>query len=71
MAGDRYGWIPLPYVIEQNEYETILQIIDDLLDKELLNREKKIKGKEQCCDDVIVYKKLLKDISSRIGEIAN
>ena len=37
MAGDRYGWIPLPYAIEQNEYETILKNIDDLSDKELLN----------------------------------
>jgi hypothetical protein len=37
MAGDRYGWVPLPYAIEENEYETILQIIDNLSDKELLN----------------------------------
>ncbi|WNL16133.1 DUF4062 domain-containing protein [Arcobacter cryaerophilus gv. pseudocryaerophilus] len=37
MVGDRYGWVPLPYAIEQNEYEILLQNIDDLSDKKLLN----------------------------------
>ena len=27
MVGDRYGWVPLPYAIEQNEYETILSLV--------------------------------------------
>ncbi|MEA3499031.1 MAG: DUF4062 domain-containing protein, partial [Campylobacterota bacterium] len=27
MAGDRYGWIPLPYDIEQKEFETIVEQI--------------------------------------------
>ncbi len=37
MAGDRYGWIPLPYVIEKNEYKNILQLVENNEDKELLN----------------------------------
>ena len=35
MAGDRYGWIPLPYAIEKKEFETILKNIKDD-DKEFL-----------------------------------
>ncbi|MCT7535791.1 DUF4062 domain-containing protein [Aliarcobacter cryaerophilus] len=37
MAGDRYGWIPLPYLIERSEYEAILTNIEKEEDKELLN----------------------------------
>ena len=37
MAGDRYGWIPLPYLIEKSEYETIITNIEKEEDKELLN----------------------------------
>ncbi len=29
MIGDRYGWIPLPYAIEQEEFETITKHISD------------------------------------------
>jgi len=29
MLGDRYGWIPLPYIIEQIEFEEILKFTDD------------------------------------------
>lgn len=28
MLGDRYGWIPLPNIIEQNEFEQIMQNLD-------------------------------------------
>lgn len=28
MLGDRYGWIPLPYIIEQNEFDEILKIVN-------------------------------------------
>ena len=37
MAGDRYGWIPLPYLIERSEYEAIVTNIEKEEDKELLN----------------------------------
>ncbi|MFX4242438.1 tetratricopeptide repeat protein [Aliarcobacter butzleri] len=37
MAGDRYGWIPLPYLIEKSEYEAIVTNIEKEEDKELLN----------------------------------
>ena len=37
MIGDRYGWIPLPYLIEKSEYETILSNIEKTKDIELLN----------------------------------
>jgi len=37
MAGDRYGWIPLPYLIKKTEYETIVTNIEKEEDKELLN----------------------------------
>lgn len=26
LAGDRYGWIPLPYAIEKNEFETLMNL---------------------------------------------
>ena len=36
MLGDRYGWIPLPYNIEQNEFEEILKFSDNT-ESSLLN----------------------------------
>lgn len=36
MIGDRYGWIPLPNIIEKNEFEQILQNLD-IEDKEYLS----------------------------------
>ena len=33
MAGDRYGWIPLPYLIKKTEYETIVTNIEKEEDK--------------------------------------
>lgn len=30
MLGDRYGWIPLPNIIEKNEFELILQNVEDV-----------------------------------------
>jgi len=35
MAGDRYGWVPLPYAIEKEEFETLYKQAEDkqLLDK--------------------------------------
>lgn len=36
MVGDRYGWIPLPYMIEKDEFETLsLKVNED--DKHVLN----------------------------------
>ena len=29
MLGDRYGWIPLPRIIEKQEFESILKLLDD------------------------------------------
>ena len=37
MAGDRYGWIPLPYLIEEKEFDSILENIENSDDKKLLN----------------------------------
>jgi hypothetical protein len=28
MIGDRYGWVPLPYAIEQSEFEQLIEITD-------------------------------------------
>lgn len=36
MLGDRYGWIPLPYTIEQKEFEEILNYTQPNKQKELL-----------------------------------
>ncbi|TLP35500.1 ankyrin repeat domain-containing protein [Arcobacter arenosus] len=36
MAGDRYGWVPLPYMLEQKEFENILEKIENDKDKTLL-----------------------------------
>ena len=36
MIGDRYGWIPLAYAIEEKEFETIFNNINSTKDKELL-----------------------------------
>ena len=36
MIGDRYGWIPLPYAIEEKEFETLLALIDSNEEKQLL-----------------------------------
>lgn len=36
MIGDRYGWVPLPYTIEQSEFETLLPLINKAEDKKLL-----------------------------------
>lgn len=36
MLGDRYGWIPLPYTIEQKEFEKILNYTQPNEQKELL-----------------------------------
>ncbi|SEA16877.1 Tetratricopeptide repeat-containing protein [Desulfuromusa kysingii] len=41
MAGDRYGWTPLPYAIEQNEFETLLALIDPKDQEVLLEWYKK------------------------------
>ncbi|MFP4487145.1 MAG: AAA family ATPase, partial [Campylobacterales bacterium] len=37
MVGDRYGWVPLPYMIEKDEFEEIRDKIEDVGDKELLD----------------------------------
>ena len=29
MLGNRYGWVPLPYAIAQDEFETILTWLQD------------------------------------------
>jgi len=34
MLGDRYGWVPLPYAIEKEEFETLYKITED---KQLLD----------------------------------
>jgi hypothetical protein len=36
MIGDRYGWIPLPYAIEKEEFETLLALASTEQEKELL-----------------------------------
>ncbi len=36
MAGDRYGWVPLPYIIEKNEFEAILELSNPKDTDELL-----------------------------------
>lgn len=36
MIGDRYGWIPLPYAIEKEEFETLLALANTEQEKELL-----------------------------------
>ncbi|MDQ6975280.1 MAG: DUF4062 domain-containing protein, partial [Mariprofundaceae bacterium] len=36
MSGNRYGWIPLPYLIEESEFERILQAVENDADKQLL-----------------------------------
>ncbi len=38
MLGERYGWIPLPFMIEKNEYESMFLHVKDEKQKELLNR---------------------------------
>jgi len=38
MAGDRYGWVPCPYAIEQGEYNTILSKVDSKEDQTLLDK---------------------------------
>ena len=37
MSGNRYGWIPLPYIIEASEFGLILQVIKEEADRLLLN----------------------------------
>ncbi|MCX6051033.1 MAG: tetratricopeptide repeat protein [Campylobacterales bacterium] len=37
LTGDRYGWIPLPYMIEKDEFETLYSFIK-VADKELINK---------------------------------
>lgn len=37
MVSERYGWIPLPYLIEKSEYEIILANIEKKEDIEILN----------------------------------
>ena len=37
MSGDRYGWIPLPYMIEKSEFHVILNNIQSVADKLLLS----------------------------------
>jgi len=37
MAGDRYGYIPLPYMIEKKEFEKIKNLVKIVNDLELLN----------------------------------
>jgi len=36
MIGDRYGWVPLPYVIEKNEFESLLTHLN-AAQKDILN----------------------------------
>jgi len=36
MIGDRYGWISLPFSIEQSEFETLLPLVNKEEDKQLL-----------------------------------
>jgi WD40 repeat protein len=36
LAGDRYGYIPLPYMIEQQEFDAVLNNVEIMDDKELL-----------------------------------
>ena len=38
MAGDRYGWVPCPYAIEQGEYNTILSQVTSKEDQALLDK---------------------------------
>lgn len=38
LAGDRYGWVPCPYAIEQNEFELILSHVIDEDKKEILRK---------------------------------
>ena len=38
MAGDRYGWVPCPYVIEAGEYNTILSKVTSKEDQALLDK---------------------------------
>ncbi|MBS9782437.1 MAG: tetratricopeptide repeat protein, partial [Arcobacter sp.] len=37
LSGDRYGWVPLPFMIEKDEFESILKNINDKEEKNLLN----------------------------------
>jgi hypothetical protein len=37
MLGDRYGWIPLPNIIESSEFETIIENVKTNEEKELLS----------------------------------
>jgi hypothetical protein len=36
MLGNRYGWVPLPYMIEKNEFESILCAIDESENREFV-----------------------------------
>ncbi|MBS9782506.1 MAG: tetratricopeptide repeat protein [Arcobacter sp.] len=36
LSGDRYGWVPLPFMIEQKEFKSILENINDKEDEDLL-----------------------------------
>nr|MCH9769736.1 DUF4062 domain-containing protein [Gammaproteobacteria bacterium] len=38
MAGDRYGWVPCPYAIEEDEYKTILSKVVKKEDQALLDQ---------------------------------
>lgn len=37
LLGDRYGWVPLPYRIEQSEFEEIIKFVTIVDDLDLLN----------------------------------
>jgi len=38
MIGDRYGWIPVPYMIEENKFDTLKTFIKKRLDRKILSR---------------------------------
>jgi len=65
MLGDRYGWIPLPYDIKKDEYENILNEIENSKKKELLNSWYKLDYNQlplsyllkERCDEYVNYEK--------------
>ena len=82
MIGDRYGWVPLPYAIEQDEFNTLLEKVDN---KELLQKWYKLDknqlphsyliqertGKYKDYDTWVKVEKRLREILQKAVKIVN
>ena len=82
MAGDRYGWVPLPYAIEKEEFETIYdkakekKLLDDWykLDKNQLPSSyilQKREGQYKDYDSWVAVENKLRDALQAAIELAN